>query len=396
MQSTYALVFLLLAASAARADVARFPLWYPYGPATSISRDGYHIVQLTKDKRRVLLDGKEVYTTSSPNHDKINPMMAISKDGSSWVMTRGEANEAGAYLGMIMTVNGHEMRRDYSSVRELKFSPKGGNLAYIAHGADGKYSVISAQGAGPAFETSPGLISVGDNGVLYNADWQGRRWLYRDHNPGKGPDYQLLESTPDLAHVLATYKLGREFGASMDGAEFGRWPEIGYPMIDDKGRAAFFISSTPDAKGWYDRLYVDGKTTTIPLSKPDSPVFNSAGAFWHVGDAVYRDAEKIGSWSVYGNNWVGASPSGRHWAFLAGNRQTATLIIDGLELDAGMPPPLFNTPPVFDGENTLHYLGVDNTDKAVMVCVTLDESRAARSACAKKAAAMKPPSGSAD
>lgn len=389
MMKAHALV-LLLAASSANADVARFPLWNPYGPAARISADGYHLVKLTKD-RRVLVDGKEVYRATTPSHDSIINMTAISDDGASWALMRGEADENGAFRGVVLTINGKELRRSHQSVRDLKYSPKGGNLAYIAQGTDGKWSVVSAQGAGAAFEAIPGLISVGDDGILYNVDWQGRRWLYRDHNPGQGPDYHLLAATPDLAHVFATYKLGREFGASMDGAEIGRWPNIGDPMIDHKGRAAFFFSTVPDSKGWYDRLYTAGKTDTIPLSKPESPVMNSAGVFWQAAGAVYRGAEKIGDHPVYGIDWAGASPSGRHWAFLTGDQRAAALVVDGQAVESGLPPPLFNTRPVFDGEKALHYLGVDSRNTAILVCVTLDDSKAARGACARKAAALKPP-----
>lgn len=380
---------LMLAAPSARADVARFPLWDPYGLAAKISDDGYHMVQLRKDKR-VLLDGKEVYRAVTPSHDSVPNMAAISGDGASWAVMRGEADESGAFRGVVLTINGKEIRRSHRSVRDLKYSSKGGNLAYIAQGTDGKWNVVSAQGSGPAFDAIPGLIAVGDDGILYNVDWQGRRWLYRDHAPAKGPDYHLLAATPDLAHVFATYKLGREFGASLDGAEFGRWPYVGDPLIDDKGRAAFFFSSVPDAKGWYDRLYVAGKTFTIPLSQPESPVFNSAGVFWRAAGVVYRDAEKIGDYPAYRGTWAAASPSGRRWAFLAGDERSSALIVDGRAVESGLPPPLFETRPVFDGEKALHYLGVGANDKAVLVCVTLDESKAARGACARKAAALKP------
>lgn len=388
MKNLRAPLALLLSASVARADVAQFPLWNAYGPAATISRDGYHHVKLDQEKRRVLLDGKEVYRTATPSHDSLHPIVALSDDGSSWAFMRAEADEEGRRRGLVLTINGREIRRSHKSARELKFSPNGGNLAYIAQSDDGNYSVVSAQGAGPSFDTMPGIVALGEQGVLYYVDWQGRRWLYRDHNPLKGPDYHLLASTPDLSRVLATYKLGGEFGASIDGAEIGRWPEIADPLISSTGKAAFFFSTVPRAGG-YDRLYVDGKTSTIPSSSPSDVVFNSAGVFWHTPNDVYRGAERIGSWLTYGYNWAAASPSGRRWAFLAVGREGATLVVDGRELEPGLPSPLFNTAPVFDGEKALHYLGTGSRNAAVLVCVTLDEAPAARGACARKAAGLK-------
>lgn len=380
---------LLLLASPSRADVAIFPLWDPYGAASALSRDGYHLVKLSDDKSRVFVDGREAYKASTAFSDKVWPMAAISADGSSWAVMRGETDDAGEFR-LIMAINGKALRRAHTEVRDLTFSPKGANIAYLARGADGKYSVVSAQGAGPAFEAMPGLISVGDNGVLYNVDWQGRRWLYRDHNPGKGPDYHLLKATPDLAHVLATYKIGREYGVSVDGAELGRYPDIGPLMIDKVGRPAFFYSTTPDSEGRYDRLYFDGRTSAVPAVRAESPVLTPAGVFWSSGDDAYLGADKLGSFPRYnGPDWAGASPTGRHWAFLSGTNAKASLIVDGRAREAGLPPPMFNAGPVFDGENALHYMGHDK-DMAALVCVTLDESPAARGACARKAAALKP------
>jgi hypothetical protein len=377
-----ALVLALLARPA-RAEIAV----YDAGPIPEdgalYSDDGYHFAGLVSDASgtRYLVDGRP---RASGAAGTISGPAALSADGSMLL------HFVAAPGGWSLAINGRRMSRSaFPEIADAKLSANGRNAAYVAQMPQG-WAVVSGQGTGPAFPKPPALLGVTEKTVLYMAEWSGRNWLYRNHQPVQTPAYDSVSVSPDLTRIagVAFDRAEDRAYVDVDGRRYGPWTSAGAPAFSPNGRHwGFLASAPPGAPGHYDVLIVDGRPAALhPCLGCTLTLDNAARAFEDEIVIAIDDKTQIHRFFVDGTLLgrpprVGSSRSGSHYAYsmLTGRGNVVGLDGKTLETDAPLATPL--APPVFDGESEYHYWSIDGRD-LLLVCGAVDGSNPRRTRCA--------------
>lgn len=367
-----------------------------------VSADGYHFttVDIDKDAESVYLDAKKIaqgplgtftYEEKGSLRSGRQFLAALSRDGrvsAHAMLARDDEGRPGYRLA----VNGAPVGRRFPLILEIGMSPGGSNVAFVAQASDGKYLVVSAEGAGPSVGSPEKLVGVADSGVAYTLNFGGRNWVYRNHKALTYNEYISVAATPDLSHIA-----GATFGGvEVDGKPLGRWHTPRALRYSRKGELIFLARSSPnipDAQA--DLVVVNGQETALPPFKPNNlpPFVRPDGASFIIEDSGTYGILRIGGRAMPelggimpAAEWVAFSPSGAHWAVVAKRGKTYELVVDG-KLFASAPSPLRTGRIVFDSETELHYLA-DSMTRIALVCASIGGEASPRSACIRHGEAI--------
>ncbi len=396
-----ALAGLVLAlAPRALAATAEFPLWERHDtPAALTSADGYHYAEIHQDGEveRLYLDGRVLAQGPSATLCYNRCPLALSADGRVVAHALRVKNERRADYSP--AVNGKPFGGGFAEIAGVQVSPNAGNTACIVRRGDldggrGGWSVLSAAGLGPAFEEIVEPAAVGEDGVLYLADREGTRRLYRDLEGADGRGLERVLATPSLRRIATLRAEGALKVVELNGRPLGRWAQIRDAGFDRQGRLIFGARTAPSSPG-FDAVVVDG--AAMPASRPLHPAGSPSGhVYWLEEEdgemTVRRNGQRLGAWPLVAvEGWISFSPLGGRWAALTAAGRTANLVVDGKLVAERLPEPLGPTRVVFDSENELHYLGSRSTaGKAILVCVSLGDAPVATGACAGRGERLAP------
>lgn len=369
MAALLALAAALLAspARAAEGAIVGYDAFPAPGEPSFFSADGYHLASLetTKDEDFWKVDGKT--RARGPKGTLSAGPAALSPDGSVLFHC------VGAVEGLRPAVNGVAYGAVWKEILSPVVSARGRNAAFIGHSEAG-YAVVSGQGTGPAFPTAPEALAVGEDWVSYEARWQGRRWLYRDHKPvsalpepkktpygllievdgrtyGPYPSVSGIATSPNGRHwaFQPQYGRGSKGGYVVDGVERPGHKCDCSLVVDDQGRVFQDEVLIPIPKGEMHDIWKDGKEL-YPHGRPPK---------------------------------VATSPDGAHFVYPMMTPLGGSIGMDGALLRKHAPIPLSWSPLVFDGPSDFHYWSVVGS-RFHLICANTDGSDVALGPCAQR------------
>ncbi|MDE2490134.1 MAG: hypothetical protein KGM24_04760 [Elusimicrobia bacterium] len=397
-------LLVLLAAAPARAGTASFGIGrFMEDPPPVVSADGWHFAVLGIRRGELVEDGRVIVenvgpakmTTDMDEHsDRYGDYtFALSRDGRVLAYPMQVRARDGSVLGQGMGINGSEVGGVYRKVVRAWVSPGGANAAFLVETEKG-FGIVSAQGNGPVFPEQPTDVFAADGGIVYLIDWQGRKWVYRDHKPQTQKDYRWLVESPDLRRSLgAVASPAGKQRILLDGKTVGAWPIVTLGGFSGDGRRYFVIAGDGASGSRPDLVVADGAVHRSPPGAVYAAFSPDGELWWYCYDGnkttVFRAGRPVGSWpgdTASLRHWIAFSPDGRHWAALVG----LDLIVDGTVAAKDVPPAPKTTRLVFDSDNELHYLASTGFAGGYVsiVCATLDGSSAEKGACAAKFAAI--------
>jgi len=378
------------------------------GPEPLVSADGYHFtaVVVSKDAERLYVDDKKVAQGEPGAYTRIVKGIfgtdrtfqgALSRDGkvaAHTVLVRDDEGRP-AYR---LAVNGTPVGRRYADMLQVSVSPRGMNVAFVARTPQNKYLVVSAEGDGASVDTPQDIVGVADAGLVYRLSFSGRNWLYRDHKALPYAEYAEAAATPDLARIAGLTPGTPLATVEVNGKELGLWRGARALRYSPAGDLIFLARTDPQAPDEaVDVIVVNGRETRLPAYKPNPQYVPSA----RPGDGTSFLVEKSGTYGILrvggrampelgeilpAAEWVGFSPSGRHWAVVVSREKGNSVAIDGKEF-ASAPRPLKNARILFDTETEFHYLA-DSLSRVALVCGTIGGENSPRSACARHGEAI--------
>lgn len=388
-----ALLTVLLAATAAAGTVS-YDAGAPPPSGALYSADGYHYAypESVDGEDRWIVDGK-ARARGAPG--AFAGPGALSADGA--VLLHALACGGGKVCAAL---NGRRAGPPFDELALLTLSPKGGNAAYAGKSAQG-WSVVSAQGQGPAFAGPPLVLAVSESHTAYLAPWGAQVWLYRDHKPVSIHSYERAAISPDLSRVAGVWTIPdtHRTYAEVDGKTFGAVRSAQTPVFSPNGRHWGLLAARA-AAGHVDTLVIDGQPSKMESCGNCELVLDDAGRAFidHVQVVVdektqvhffYLDGKPLG---LAGK--VGLLPGGGHFVYpMLSGKQGPVIGLDGRVLEAGAPMLVPVAPPVFDGRDEYHYWSISGR-RWVLVCGTVDGSDPEKTRCAEKARRLhggKPP-----
>ena len=381
MTAPYALLLFLLSASG-RAETVSFDA----GPAQDsiYSADGYHVARLekTEDGDRWLVDGR---LRARGAAGSFPPGGVLSEDGAQLLHLMRAADAQGNPIGVAVALNGRRVGAPYEEIRSLVLSPGARNAAYVAKTASG-WSVVSAQGVGPAFPEAPTALFVSDNATAYFAEWQGATLLYRDHKPVRRMDGSEANFNSDLRRfgaVIRDRDAGKVF-VEIDGERFGPFKKAKAPVFSRNGRHWAALADDgilkdgvlgPAAPRWDSNLSVDdvGRVfqDVLLVSLDDHLQIHTC----------YLDGKELRNRGRPPR--VGFLAGGAHYVYPMLTSRGVAVGLDGRDLEFGVPLPLPGTPVEFDGVEEFHYWSLEGKNLR-LVCGSLDGKDPKLTRCAAK------------
>lgn len=377
------------------------------GAQPLVSADGYHFtaVIVSKTGERLYIDDKKVSEGEPGAFTRAGLgalagdrtfHAALSRDGklaAHSFLSRDEQGRAGYRLA----VNGAPVGRRYAEIAGVAVSPGGGNVAFVAKTAAGKYAVISAQGEGPSVDAPEDIVGISDTGIVYMLVFN-RAWLYRDHKALPYPEYRQVAASPDLSRVAGVQPWTEKSPVEVNGKELGRWKDVRDLRYSPAGDLIFLARTGRDVgDAQVNTVVFNGREAAIPAYSPAAQYAPSArpsdGVSFLVEDSGAYGVLRVGGKPMPevgevlpAAEWVGFSPSGRHWAAVVSRDKGVSVVVDGKRF-ASAPRPLKRARVLFDSETEFHYLG-DSLGRIALVCGTIGGALPPRSVCARHGEAM--------
>ena len=375
-------------------------------PAPVVSADGYHFtaVVVSKDSERLYVDDKKVaqgepgaFTRAEEGALGRTFQGALIRDGkvaAHAVLSRDKQGRPGYRLA----INGVPAGRRFEDIRAVAVSPGGANVALVGMTGKDKFVVVSAQGDSPTVDSPQQLFGLSDSGLVYGLAFGGRRWLYRNHKALPYAEYADVAVAPDLSRIAGLLPWTDRAPVEIDGKELGRWKDVRSMRYTAAGDLIFLARTgrnVGDAQ--VNTVVFNGREALLPAFTParhyPPSVRPSDGVSFLIEEAgtygmlliAGRPMPELGE-IMPAAEWVGFSPSGRHWAAVVSKDKGTAIALDG-KITARAPRPLKNARIIFDSETEFHYLA-DPMMRVALVCGSIGGPVSPRSACARNGAAM--------
>lgn len=377
-------------------------------PEPVVSADGYHFtaVVVAKDSERLYVDDKKVAQGEPGAFTRAEEgglgsgrtfQGALSRDGkvaAHAVLARDEQGRPGYRLA----INGVPAGRRFEDIRAVAVSPGGANIALVGKTGKDKFVVVSAQGDSPTVDSPQDLFGLSDSGLVYRLAFGGRRWLYRNHKALPYPEYAEVAVAPDLSRIAGLLPWTDRAPVQVDGKELGRWKDVRSMRYTAAGDLIFLARTGRDVgDAQVNTVVFNGRESLLPAFTPARHYPPSV----RPSDGVSFLVEEAGTYGVLriagrpmpelgeimpAAEWIGFSPSGRHWAAVVSTGKGTAIALDG-KVSARAPRPLKNARIVFDSETEFHYLA-DPMMRIALVCGSVGGPVSPRSVCARNGAAM--------